>query len=195
MKPITLALVLVLATASLASTGCGKKAKGLSVDVPVVKVKAKAVVPDDDAFWVNFPSTVAKVAMKSVNKQYMVVRFTARKLGFNNAAKIGFPVLVQDEVQFKTNLYLAKDSTLFISDLGSTDTPKFYRVGSFGAKSIELFEGDTVRCRFDKGFQLDLSTSTGQEGEGPVGLAASMTLRAMPPVMSEPNLFSSALPE
>ena len=194
MKPITLALVLVAASA-VAMAGCGKKPKAVGVDVPVVAVKSKAVVVDDDKFWTDFPSTVAKVAMKSTGHEYMVVRFTARKLGFNNAAKIGFPVLVKDEVQFKTNLYLAKDSTLFISDLGSSDKPKFYKVGSFGAQRIELFEGDTVRCRFDRGYTMDLAVSTGEEDNSPVALTASMTLRAMPPVLSEPVLFSAKLPE
>jgi hypothetical protein len=179
---------------ALVLTGCGKykspTAAG-SVGGTSISVKAKAAAQTSDAaFAANYPAQVAWVTIKSQQTDYMVVRLSAKRLGFNEGAKIFFPVEVQGKVQFNSNLFLGKDKGLYVSELGTGASDyRFYKVGSFGSRSLDLTEGDPINLRFDPGFVMDASVDDGTEEEGP-SFNADLQLKAMPTTVAHARLFS-----
>ncbi|MDB5101919.1 MAG: hypothetical protein JWM80_6340 [Cyanobacteria bacterium RYN_339] len=182
---------IALLALALVMTGCGKNKIPTAGGVEAqISVAAKAVTTSDDAFWANYPAQVAWVTIKSQKTDYMVVRMSAKRLGFNQGAKIFFPVKVAGKTQFNSNLFLGKDKGLYVSELGSgTADYRFYKVGSFGARSLEFTEGDPIKLRLDTGFTLDASVDDGTEADGP-SFTADLLLKAMPTVVTHARLFS-----
>jgi hypothetical protein len=184
---------LMIAALALTMTGCGKTPTGLNSltnSDGIIKVKAKVNEVDEEKFWADYPTQVGWVTIKSQKTDYMIVRLGARRLGFNEGSKIFFPVKVQGKVQFNSNLFLGKDKGLYISELGSGGTDyRFYRVGTFGARTLEFQEGDAIKVRLDPGFTLDVAINEGTKDEGP-SLAAALQLKAMPTVVTHARLFT-----
>jgi hypothetical protein len=182
---------------ALALTGCGKYKSPAATGGQFgdtesqISVKAKQGTANADAaFAANYPAQVAWVTIKSQKTDFMVVRLSAKRLGFNEGAKIFFPVKVQDKVQFNSNLFLGKDKGLYVSELGTGASDyRFYKVGSFGARSLDFTEGDPINLRFDPGFGINASVDDGTETDGP-SFTADLQLKAMPTVVSHARLYS-----
>lgn len=177
---------------ALAATGCGRAPAPQAVDA-VVSAAIKSQVSSVEKQAREFPASVATLTVKAENKSYLVVRFRAVALGFNQITKVGVPVLVRGQEQFKTNLYLGADDCVYISDLGTAQTPRFYRVGLYGVPTTlggRPNDGDKVVLRLDPGVSLALSADT--SGDKPA-IDAALTVKATPAFIMTPKLWSRAL--
>lgn len=183
--------LLVLA---LTLAGCGAKHLGTAAAVDtgetVVQIKSAASSFDEQKFWTDFPTQVAWVTIKSQKLDYMVVQLSARQLGFNQGAKLFFPVTVQGQVQFSSNLFMGKDKGIYVSQLGDGSADyRFYKVGSFGVRTLDFTEGDAIKLRFDPGFTFNAQVVDGKGGAAPT-LNASLELKAMPTTVSHAILYT-----
>lgn len=188
------ALLAFLALAILATPACGRR-PGTGVTEKVIKNIERPAASAVQAAR-DFPATVATLTVKATNTEYLVVRWRAAKLGFNQVSKIGFPVLVRGKEQFKSNLYLGSDDHLYISDLGTAAEPKFWRVGAWGTPRFvqgRPQDGDSVNMRFDPGIVLDLAVADEREDGGKLGIGVAMNIKATPPTTSEPALWTRQL--
>jgi hypothetical protein len=190
------AFLAALAFVALATPACGRR-PGL-VETPKVLKAADRKLPVVASQAKDFPASVARLEVKATNTAYLVVRWRAAKLGFNQVSKVGFPVLVRGEEEFKSNLYLGADDRLYISDLGTAAKPRFWRVGSWGTPRFiagRPEEGDTVNMRFDPGIVLDLAVDDGKESGGKLGIDIAMSIKSTPPASAEPELWTKPLAE
>lgn len=188
------AFLAFLALAILATPACGRRPGTEVVDKVVKNLERPTSSAVERAQ--AFPASVAKLRVASTQTEYLVVRWRAAKLGFNQVSKIGFPVVVRNQEQFKSNLYLGADDHLYISDLGTAAKPRFWRVGAWGTPRFNHGmpqEGDTVNMRFDPGILLDLAVADGREDGGKLDIAAKMTIKTTPPATSAPELWTRSL--
>lgn len=190
------AFLALLALAVLTTPACGRRPSTGVVDKVVRAVERPVSSSVQRAR--DFPASVARLAVASANQEYLVVRWRAAKLGFNQVSKIGFPVLVRGKEQFKSNLYLGADDHLYISDLGTAAKPRFWRVGAWGTPRFiagRPQEGDIVNMRFDPGVALDLEVVDARAEGGKLGIGAAMNIKATPPATSDPKLWVRPLDE
>lgn len=190
------AFLAFLALALLVTPACGRR-PGTGVVDKVVK-NLERPTPSSVERAQDFPASVARLEVKSSNQEYLVVRWRAAKLGFNQVSKIGFPVLVRNKEQFKSNLYLGADDHLYISDLGTAAKPRFWRVGAWGTPRFNHGrpqEGDTVNMRLDPGIVLDLAVADQREEGGKLDIGVKMSIKTTPPATSEPELWTRPLDE
>lgn len=181
----------LIVTAALLG-GCGKAGKLVAPEPALKPVPTRAAIASADREKA-FPASVATLAVASAGKAFLVVRFRAQKLGFNQVSKVGFPVLVRNQQQFKTNLYLGTDDQLYISDLGSAKVPRFWRVGAWGTSAVlagKPREGATVNLRFDPGILFDIGLA--EDADKPA-IVAAMAIKSTPPATTEPPLWSEPL--
>lgn len=186
------AFLAFLALALLATPACGRR-PSTGVAEKVIKNMERPVAAQQAA---DFPASVAKLVVKATNTEYLVVRWRAAKLGFNQVSKIGFPVVVRGEEQFKSNLYLGADDHLYISDLGSAAAPRFWRVGAWGSRRFvqgRPQEGDAINMRFDPGVVLDLAVADERDAGGKLGIGVSMAIKSTPAVTEAPDLWTRSL--
>lgn len=177
-----------LVTCALLLPGCGRNASLTRVETAVKPAPTRANVSSAQRDK-EFPAAVA--TLKSGENEYLVVRFRAQKLGFNQVSKVGFPVTVKGQQQFKSNLYLGTDDQLYISDLGTAKAPRFWRVGAYGVPAVLAHkpqEGAIVNLRFDPGIVFEIGLTEDEDG-GKLGLAASMAIKSTPPATTEPPLW------
>ena len=190
------AFLAFLALAVLATPACGRR-PGTGVSDKVIKSFERPVASAAQKA-LDFPASVATLTVKSANKEYLVVRWRAAKLGFNQVSKIGFPVQVQGKEQFKSNLYLGADDNLYISDLGTAATPRFWRVGAWGSPRFvqgRPQEGDAINMRFDPGIEINLAVADGREEGGKLAIDAAMIIKSTPAAIAEPELWTRELAE
>jgi hypothetical protein len=169
--------------------GCGRAAGNSPVEAAMKQAPARNAVSAQQREK-DFPASVA--TLKSEGRELLVVRFRAQKLGFNQVSKVGFPVLVKGQQQFKSNLYLGTDDQLYISDLGTAKTPRYWRVGAYGVPAVLAHkpqEGAIVNLRFDPGIVFDIGLSESEDGKP--GLTASMAIKSTPPATTEPPLWGA----
>lgn len=191
----------MLALASTA-TGCGKWSQALSV-APNSGVRmavksadlTQANSAEEASFWKEFPATAAFLTVKSKGLDYMVASFTARVLGFNRAPALTFPLLVQNQEQFRSCLFIAKDRRVYLSELGTGHaSPRFYKVGQVAGTGVSqvltLGENDPLKVRLDSGFSFEPVVGKPATAGAPGSFELRLRLRAMPPVVAEPQLFT-----